>query len=91
MASNLTNAHAYASLVERLRARDATPAMPKRRGGENEIVKYRVGQVFRHRMRGYLAVVYGWDAWCKMDEQWIVQNSVDRLPGGRGQPFYNVL
>lgn len=58
---------------------------------ENAHVKFRVGQVFRHRMRGYLAVIYGWDAWCKMDEQWIVQNSVDRLPRGRGQPFYNVL
>lgn len=97
VAAQLTNAQAYASLVEKLRARDAAAKKPKRRagpGGEengNEVVTFKVGQVFRHRMRGYLAVIYGWDSWCKMDEQWIVQNRVDRLPGGRGQPFYNVL
>ena len=26
-----------------------------------------------------------------MDEQWIQQMGVDRSPGGRNQPFYNVL
>ena len=91
-ASSIPNAQAYATLVERLHARDATPKTPKRRDApENSPVKYAVGQVFRHRIRSYLAVVYGWDGWCRMDEQWIVQNSVDRLARGRAQPFYNVL
>jgi F-box protein 21 len=89
------SAEAHAGILERLYARDLTPKTPKVRSGAeshgNDGVRYRVGQVFRHRMRGYLAVIYGWDAWCRMEEQWIVQNSVDRLPNGRNQPFYNVL
>ncbi|RMZ77761.1 hypothetical protein DV737_g4205, partial [Chaetothyriales sp. CBS 132003] len=55
------------------------------------IVEYRVGQVFRHRRRRYLAVIYGWDPYCKMQETWIRMNGVDMLPMGRRQPFYHVL
>ena len=58
---------------------------------DNARVKYSIGSVFRHRRRDYLAVIYGWDPFCKMDEQWIAGMGVDRLPNGRAQPFYNVL
>ncbi|RMZ91811.1 hypothetical protein DV736_g945, partial [Chaetothyriales sp. CBS 134916] len=58
---------------------------------DNSIVKYRVGQVFQHRRRSYLAVIYGWDPYCKMQETWIRMNGVDNLPMGRRQPFYHVL
>lgn len=39
----------------------------------------------------YGCVIYGWDPVCKMEESWIQQMNVDRSPGGRNQPFYNVL
>ncbi|RMD42100.1 hypothetical protein DV735_g3030, partial [Chaetothyriales sp. CBS 134920] len=58
---------------------------------DNSTVKYRIGQVFRHRRRAYLAVIYGWDPYCNMQEAWISMNGVDRLPLGRSQPFYHVL
>ena len=83
--------------MRNIRDADSTPRPAKRRkadnGEENEnsIVKYRVGQVFRHRRRQYLAVIYGWDPYCKMQEEWIAMNQVDRLSQGRSQPFYNVL
>jgi F-box protein 21 len=92
VARGLANATSYGALVQRLRNRDAMPQVPKLRSASgNEVVKFKVGQVFRHRIRGYLAVIYGWDSWCRMDEQWIVANGVDGLGKGRGQPFYNVL
>lgn len=79
-------------LVAEMRDTDNTPRQPKLRSDpSNHGVKYRVGQVFRHRMRGYLAVITGWDPCCVMAEQWIVMNQVGRLERGRHQPFYNVL
>lgn len=57
----------------------------------NATVTYRVGQLFRHRVRHYLALIYGWDPTCRMTQQWITLNQVDRLPRGRRQPFYHVL
>ena len=39
----------------------------------------------------YGCVIYGWDPVCRMDETWIQQMGVDQSPGGRNQPFYNVL
>ena len=82
-----------------IRSSDATPRRPKRRTDESTgeevmetaCVRFRIGQIFRHRRRGYLAVIYGWDPYCKMQEEWITMNHVDRLDAGRGQPFYNVL
>ncbi|KAK5086832.1 hypothetical protein LTR05_004000 [Lithohypha guttulata] len=58
------------------------------RRGQQE-VKYHIGTVFRHRRQGYVAVIYGWDTKCEMEEAWIMGNGVDRLPEGRAQPFLN--
>jgi len=44
--------------------------------------------IFRYH---YGCVIYGWDPVCRMDETWIQQMGVDQSPGGRNQPFYNVL
>lgn len=44
--------------------------------------------IFRYH---YGCVIYGWDPVCRMDETWIQQMGVDNSPGGRNQPFYNVL
>jgi F-box protein 21 len=97
LTTTLPDANTYRSLLQNLRRNDSTPSPPKRRYDENgvetenSIVKYHVGQVFRHRMRGYLAVIYGWDSHCRMHEEWISVNRVDTLSRGRSQPFYNVL
>ncbi|EXJ95683.1 hypothetical protein A1O1_00806 [Capronia coronata CBS 617.96] len=88
----LPDGEAYRSLIQQLKEADHESKSPKHRSDpQNSVVKYRVGQIFRHRRRGYLAVIYGWDPYCRMQEQWITMNRVDRLPNGRHQPFYNVL
>lgn len=82
-------------LVKMIREEDTTPKTPKHRPNQASLARdeqvptYRVGQVFKHKRQGYIAVIYGWDTACKMEERWIVGNGVDRLPQGRRQPFYN--
>ena len=44
--------------------------------------------IFRYH---YGCVIYGWDPVCRMNEAWIQRMGVDHSPGGRNQPFYNVL
>lgn len=56
-----------------------------------EKVKYRIGDVFRHRRYGYEGVIVGWDLKCEKDEGWIAQMGVRRLSGGAEQSFYHVL
>ncbi|KAI1608709.1 F-box protein 21 [Exophiala viscosa] len=86
------DARAYRNLIHQLKDSDHESRPPKSRSDpRNAVVKFNVGQVFRHRRRHYLAVIYGWDPYCRMQEQWITMNQVDRLPNGRNQPFYNVL
>merc|ERR1711939_307325 len=87
----LPDARAYRNLIHQLKDSDHESRPPKYRSEpRNDVVTYRVGHVFRHRIREYLAVIYGWDPYCRMQEQWIAHNQVDRLPNGRHQPFYNV-
>ncbi|KAI9884872.1 MAG: hypothetical protein M1823_003354 [Watsoniomyces obsoletus] len=57
----------------------------------NVAVLYRVGQMFRHRRYGYIAVIVGWDEVCKANEAWVRRMDVDNLPGGRTQSFYHVI
>lgn len=88
-------------LVRHIRAQDAMAPSPKSRNSmtnmandeigpeEQQKVLHKVGTVFRHRRQGYVAVIYGWDPRCEMEESWIRGNGVDRLPQGRAQPFYN--
>ncbi|KIW28329.1 uncharacterized protein PV07_08002 [Cladophialophora immunda] len=88
----LPDSRAYRNLVFQLKESDHESRPPKYRSDpRNSAVKFGIGQVFIHRRRGYLAVIYGWDPYCRMQEQWITMNQVDRLPNGRNQPFYNVL
>lgn len=98
LTSSLPDALAYRNLAAHLLQSDLEPPKPKFRGSRPTFpptssppIKYRVGQIFRHRRRNYLAVIYGWDHTCQMSNQWISMNQVDRLPNGRNQPFYNVL
>jgi F-box protein 21 len=76
-----------------MRAGDVIPKKVVRRDSEaaRQGVKYKVGQVFRHKRYGYQGVITGWDVECGMDQGWILQNRVDRLDRGRHQSFYHVL
>ncbi|KAF2444076.1 F-box domain-containing protein [Karstenula rhodostoma CBS 690.94] len=80
------------SFVESMRRIDGMAKRPVRRGaGSSEKVVFRVGQLFRHTRYHYEGVITGWDAVCDAGEEWIHNMGVDRLPGGRVQPFYHVL
>jgi F-box protein 21 len=83
-------------LFEALRVVRAGDSMPKqirsRRNSKSQVcVKYRIGQVFRHRRYGYIAVITGWDIECSLPSEWMAQNQVDRLVKGRHQSFYHAL
>jgi F-box protein 21 len=54
-------------------------------------VLHRVGQVVQHKRYAYRGVIYGWDDRCKATDHWMQTMNIDGLPGGRRQPFYNVL
>jgi len=54
-------------------------------------VKFRVGQVFKHKKFGYRGVIVGWDEITKAPEFWIDQMHGRDNPGWRKQPNYSVL
>ena len=76
-----------------VRAADQSPKQSKPRDtlAARDRVKYRVGQVFRHRRYNYTAVITGWDIECGMNSDWIAHNNVDSLSRGRNQSFYHAL
>ena len=40
-------------------------------------VRFRVGQVVKHKLVGYRGVIVGWDATCKAPKSWIKDNHED--------------
>lgn len=76
-----------------VRAADQTPKQIRLRdtAASRDGVKYKVGQVFRHKRYLYLAVITGWDIECGMSSTWIATNHVDALKRGRNQSFYHAL
>lgn len=76
-----------------VRAADQTPKQVRLRNSAaaREGVKFKVGQVFRHRRYSYTAVITGWDMECGMTSDWIAHNQVDSLSRGRHQSFYHAL
>ncbi|KAK2628890.1 hypothetical protein QTJ16_001993 [Diplocarpon rosae] len=75
-----------------LRAADQTPKQQRRRDQPATAdVKYKIGQVFRHKRYAYTAVITGWDIECGMNSDWIAHNNVDELSRGRNQSFYHSL
>ncbi|KFY33427.1 hypothetical protein V494_07641 [Pseudogymnoascus sp. VKM F-4513 (FW-928)] len=85
-----------ARLVEAIRVVRASDKMPKQvrprdRQAPHGKIQYEVGQVFRHRRYGYMAVITGWDIECTMNSRWMEQNNVDALRKGQHQSFYHVL
>ncbi|KAL1983068.1 hypothetical protein VTN96DRAFT_481 [Rasamsonia emersonii] len=84
----------YEHLLESLhvmRAVDEMPRQVRHRTSEHKNVRYRIGQVFRHRRYNYRAIITGWDAECGAGEQWMRRMGVDRLRAGRHQSFYHAL
>ena len=75
-----------------MRCSDSVPKQVKPRTREiAEHVRYKIGQVFRHKRYGYHGIIMGWDVECGADEQWMVAMRVDELARGRHQSFYHVL
>ena len=75
-----------------MRSVDIRPKVVKARTEHvSKRVRYKVGQVFRHRRYGYMAVITGWDIECSADEQWMQRMGVRDLQRGQHQSFYHVL
>lgn len=78
--------------VQHMRAEDNRPKKRKARGKTvQNNVRYKVGQVFRHKRYDYHAIITGWDVECEAGEAWIAQMNVRSLPGGEHQAFYHVM
>jgi len=74
----------YEHLFETLRVMrtvDKIPKQVKARTFGHKNIRYRVGQVFRHRRYNYKAIITGW----------MRQMGIDRLRAGRHQSFYHAL
>ncbi|KAF2459319.1 F-box domain-containing protein [Lineolata rhizophorae] len=87
----------YEKLRETVQAIMLSDAMARPRIGRSKSsersknVRYRVGDLFRHKRYGYVGVITGWDPTCDHDESWIQAMDVDSLQRGRQQSFYHVL
>lgn len=46
-------------------------ASPNIRSPRSEYVKFHVGQVIRHKLYGYRAVIIGWDEIASAPDQWL--------------------
>ena len=78
--------------VFRMVVDDGMPKKRKVRGVKrHESVRYKVGQVFRHKRYHYSAIITGWDVECEATEAWIAQMNIRSLPGGQHQAFYHVM
>ncbi|XP_077976883.1 uncharacterized protein LOC144432531 [Glandiceps talaboti] len=54
-------------------------------------IKYRVGQVIKHKKWGYRGIIIGWDEKAKAPEPWIHQMHPKDKPHWRNQPNYSIL
>lgn len=54
-------------------------------------VKYRVGQVFRHKHEGYLGVIIGWDEYANAPDEWLHERYHSDFQNLRYTPHYKVL
>jgi F-box protein 21 len=77
--------------IRTLNIEDSIPKPVSHRSGLIHPVRFKVGQLFRHKRYMYEGVITGWDPHCSAGEEWIQHMDVDRLPGGRDQSFYHVL
>ncbi|KAI5265043.1 YccV-like-domain-containing protein [Aureobasidium subglaciale] len=80
-----------AQILQQIRIADsnANPVTP--RDERTNLVKYKVGQIFRHVRYGYVGAIIGWDPSCQAGEFWIQSMRVEDLPRGREQSFYHII
>jgi hemimethylated DNA binding protein len=52
-------------------------ASPTIRSPRSEYVRYRVGQVIRHKLYGYRAVIIGWDEIASAPDEWLDEHHQD--------------
>lgn len=92
LSQNLAHYEQLRDTIEEMRTSDTMRKPVKRRIPEtSRNVRYRIGQVFRHKRYNYQAVITGWDIECVATENWISQMGIDNLARGRQQSFYQVL
>ena len=78
--------------VRSMRTEDDSPKPRKDRTFKaRNNVRYKIGQVFRHKRYNYNAVITGWDVECEAGEDWIAHMNVRSLPHGQHQAFYHVM
>ncbi|POS84269.1 hypothetical protein EPUL_003257, partial [Erysiphe pulchra] len=91
---NSRSSQTYNQIVETLRDlrnTDQTPKMIRlRRPPANQNVRYKIGQVFRHKRYYYTGVIIGWDLEGE-NFDWAFTNDARSLLLGIYQSFYNVL
>ena len=59
--------------------------------GGNQVVQFKVGDVFRHRRFGYMGAIIGWDVTCDASDVWKVQMNIASLERGGEQAFYHIM
>ncbi|KAF2177879.1 YccV-like-domain-containing protein [Zopfia rhizophila CBS 207.26] len=79
------------TFVHSMHTLDSTRKPVKYRTEREKGVKFKVGQLFKHRRYNYEGVITGWDTHCDAGEEWIQHMGVDTLSRGREQSFYHVL
>jgi F-box protein 21 len=50
-----------------------------------------IGEIVGHKADGYIGVIIGMDEGCTASDEWVEQNNIEGLPGGRSQRFYHLL
>ena len=89
---HLPESAALRKSIQIMRSVDILPKVVKARTEHiSKRVRYKVGQVFKHRRYEYMAVITGWDIECSADEQWMQRMRVRDLQRGQHQSFYHVL
>ncbi|KAG9567579.1 YccV-like-domain-containing protein, partial [Aureobasidium melanogenum] len=78
-------------ILQQIRIADANANPITPRDERTQLVKYRVGQIFRHVRYGYVGAIIGWDPSCQAGEFWIQSMRVEDLPRGREQSFYHII
>ncbi|UJR25574.1 hypothetical protein I4U23_006919 [Adineta vaga] len=63
---------------------------PNIRSPRSDHIKYRVGQVVRHKIYNYRAVIIGWDEIASAPDEWLDEHHQGH-PEYRRQPNYSVL
>lgn len=80
-----------AQILQQIRVADANANPVTPRDERTQLVKYKVGQLFRHVRYGYVGAIIGWDPSCQAGEFWIQSMRVNDLPRGREQSFYHIV